>query len=92
MSTQQRADCPFCGILNGNEPGKIIARDDEQPRKGLGRHPVDAPPCDSECLRDDVVALVVLRVAARVAPHPRGVGRKGSLEPVALGVVGVHTG
>ncbi|MBP8291561.1 MAG: hypothetical protein KAX65_02235 [Caldilineaceae bacterium] len=30
MSTQQSADCPFCGILNGNEPGKIIARDDEQ--------------------------------------------------------------
>ena len=30
MSTQQSADCPFCGILSGNEPGKIIARDDEQ--------------------------------------------------------------
>lgn len=30
MSTHQSADCPFCGILNGNEPGKIIARDDEQ--------------------------------------------------------------
>mgnify|MGYP003383695530 CR=1 FL=1 len=30
MSTHQSADCPFCGILSGNEPGKIIARDDEQ--------------------------------------------------------------
>jgi hypothetical protein len=61
------------GTFRGATPvGQHVARDDEQPRKGLGRHPVDAPPCDSECLRDDVVALVVLRVAARVAHTPSG--------------------
>jgi diadenosine tetraphosphate (Ap4A) HIT family hydrolase len=30
MSTHRQSDCPFCGILNGTEPGKIIARDDER--------------------------------------------------------------
>ncbi len=23
-------ECPFCGILNGSEPGKVIARDDDK--------------------------------------------------------------
>ena len=30
MSEQHNADCPFCGILKGAEPGTIIARDEEQ--------------------------------------------------------------
>ncbi|HRJ45434.1 MAG TPA: hypothetical protein PL105_26265 [Caldilineaceae bacterium] len=30
MSTHESHDCPFCGILNGVEPGTIIARDDGQ--------------------------------------------------------------
>lgn len=28
MSSYLAADCPFCGILKGEEPGTVIARDD----------------------------------------------------------------
>ncbi len=30
MSEQHSAACPFCGILQGTEPGTIIARDETQ--------------------------------------------------------------
>ena len=30
MSTDFAKECPFCGILFGEEPGKVIARDDNK--------------------------------------------------------------
>lgn len=30
MNEESCTECPFCGILEGSEPGKVIARDDEQ--------------------------------------------------------------
>ncbi len=30
MSSTQAADCPFCAILRGEEPGVVIARDDSR--------------------------------------------------------------
>lgn len=30
MSSTQPAGCPFCAILNGEEPGVVIARDDSR--------------------------------------------------------------
>lgn len=30
MAAQDSPTCPFCGILDGSEPGTVIARDDER--------------------------------------------------------------
>ncbi len=30
MSDHLAYDCPFCGILDGSEPGNVLARDDER--------------------------------------------------------------
>lgn len=30
MGNRSAAECPFCGILKGEEPGTIIARDDKK--------------------------------------------------------------